>query len=331
MSLLEKPNTISLFILAGVVLIAGGYGVVTYTQGPELEHYDVDVDYDFGFNFERPERVAKLPKDLKEISGITQWKNPQEVLAIQDEDGEIFVVGTESGDIRQTFKFGKDRDYEGIARQNDTIFVLERDGDVHRMTYVEGVDEFDSKKIETDFSYRNDTEGICYDERTNSLLIVPKEQELNPGDEDYRRGIYALDLTTNRFEPQPRFYVDEFAVGEVVYGKRKPYKIKPSGVAVDPLTGDIYVIASVGNIMVTIDRESDIKHIELLKEKTFTQPEGITFDEAGNLYISSEGRGGKGVIVTFRREEADPAAPRKDQQQKPTGTPPATDNEPTDE
>ena len=62
-----------------------------------------------------------------------------------------------------------------------------------------------------------------------------------------------------------------------------------------------HVIASVGNIMVVIDRNSEIKHIELLKEKTFTQPEGITFNENGDLFISSEGRGGKAVIVTFRR------------------------------
>jgi DNA-binding beta-propeller fold protein YncE len=73
-------------------------------------------------------------------------------------------------------------------------------------------------------------------------------------------------------------------------------------VAVDPLTGDVYVIASVGNIMVVIDRESDVKQIELLKEKTFRQPEGITFNAAGDLFISSEGRGGKAVVVTFRRQ-----------------------------
>jgi uncharacterized protein YjiK len=179
--------------------------------------------------------------------------------------------------------------------------VLERDGDVHRLKYVPGVEKYSADKIETDFSYRNDTEGICYDWRTNSLLIVPKEQELNPQDDKHRHGVYAVDLATGKMDPQPRFYIDEYAIGKAVYGKGQPHRIKPSGVAVDPLTGDIYVIASVGNIMVVIDRNSEIKHIELLKEKTFTQPEGITFNENGDLFISSEGRGGKAVIVTFRR------------------------------
>ena len=303
MSLLEKPNLISLLILGGVVIIAGGYGLITYTQGPEMEHYDVDADHEFSFDFERPSNSVDLPGDLEEISGLASWFVEDDVIAVQDEDGILFVVDTQTGNVKSDFKFGKDRDYEGLARVDSMVYVLERDGDIHHLKYQPGQEEYESKKLETDFSYRNETEGICYDERTNSLLIVPKDQELNPQDEDYRHGVYALDLETEELEPQPRFYVDEFAIGEVVYGKRKPYKMKPSGVAVDPLTGDVYVIASVGNIMVVIDRESNIKQIELLKEKTLTQPEGITFNRAGDLFISSEGRGGKAVIVTFRRIE----------------------------
>jgi len=309
MSLLERPNLISILILGGVVLVAGGYGLITYTQAPEMQHYRVDKDYNFDFDFERPDKVVKLPKELKEISGLAGWTNEDEVLAVQDEDGELFIVDTQSGKIVADFKFGKDRDYEGITRKGKRIYVLERDGDVHNFDFAEGTDEYDSEKIETDFSYRNDTEGICYDKKTNSLLIVPKDQELNPQDDDYRHGVYGVNVSNYEMDPQPRFYIDEFAVGEVVYGKRKPYKFKPSGVAVDPVTKHIYVIASVGNILVVIDRDSDLKHIELLKEKTLTQPEGITFNSAGDLFISSEGRGKEGAIATFRR-----TADKKNQQ-----------------
>ncbi len=299
--MLEKPNLISLLILGGVVLVAGGYGLITYTQGPELEHYNVDPAYNFGYDFEQPDNIVKLHKDLKEISGLANWFIEDDVVAIQDEDGKVFIVDTQTGNIKSDSKFGKDRDYEGISRVDSMIYVLERDGDIHQIEYQPGAEAFDADKFETDFSYRNDTEGICYDPRTNSLLIVPKAQELNPQKDDYRHGVYGVDLITKQVDRIPRFFIDEIAIGEVVYGKEMPYSMKPSGVAVDPLTGDVYVIASVGNIMVVIDRESDIKHIELLKEKTLTQPEGITFNTAGDLFISSEGRGGKAVIVTFRR------------------------------
>jgi len=303
MSLLNKPNVLSAIILGTVVLVAGGYGWVTYTQAPDLEHYRVDEDYGFAFDFDRP-KVIKLPKELVEISGLSPWKNEGELLTMQDEDGMLYIVSAKSGEILKEFKFGKDRDYEGVTRNGNDIYVLEKDGDIHHVAYREGVEEFDATKLETAFSYRNDTEGICYDSETGNLLIVPKEQELNPAEaEPSVKGIYSYDLGSGQLQPQPSYYIDEFAVGEVVYGKRKPYIIKPSGIAIDPITKDLYVIASVGNIMVVIDRESEIKHIELLKEKTFKQPEGICFDKQGNLFISSEGRGGKGVIASFARRK----------------------------
>lgn len=313
MSLLNKPNLLSGIILGVVVLVAGGYGLVTYTQAPELEHYQVDKEYSFPFNFDRP-LVTKLPEDLVEISGLTPWMKEGELLSVQDEDGKLFVVNSRTGEITDEFKFGKDRDYEGVARNGNNIYVLERDGDIHELKYEKGVKEFEAKKLETAFSYRNDTEGICYDTETGDLLIVPKEQELNPAEaEPYRHGIYSYDLKKEELLPQPSYYIDEYAVGEIVYGKQKPFHLKPSGVAVDPLTKDVYVIASVGNIMVVINRESEIKQIELLKEKTFKQPEGICFDKQGNLYISSEGRGGKAVIASFTRKDGGPTKNRTDE------------------
>ena len=302
--LLEHPNWTSVGILVIIVAIAGTYGFLTYTQRPEMESFNVDPDYAFDFNFDRATKVTKLPGKLEEISGLCTWKNENEVLAVQDEDGEVFVVNVQSGKITERVKFGKDRDYEGIARVGDTIYVLEADGDMHRFTYREGEDKFDAEKMETPFSYRNDTEGIVYDPLTNVLLIAPKEQELNPSEADQnRRGIYAYDLATGSMAQQPAYYIDEAEIGQAIYNKTSRYVIKPSGLAVDPITNDIYVLSSVGNILVVIDRDSELKHIELLEKGTFRQPEGIAFNERGDLYISSEGRGGDGVIAILAREK----------------------------
>lgn len=314
MSLLEKPNLLSLLILGGVVLVAGGYGVLTYTQSPDLEHFQVDPDYEFLYNFDTPNDVIRLPEELDEISGLAPWFDNEHILAVQDEDGKVYVVSTRTGQIVESFRFDEDKDYEGIARKDSAIFVLEQDGDIRYFNYRPGVDEFEAEKIETEFSYRNDTEGFTYDKRTNSLLIVPKEDELNPsGEDDYRHGIYSYSLDDNMLSSQPAYYIDEFEIGEAIYGKTARYKFKPSGLTVDPVTGDIYVIASVGKLMVVIDRESEIKHIEVLRENIFRQPEGLEFSAAGDLYISSEAKGKQAVLARYSRRQIEQAKKEQDE------------------
>ena len=315
MSLIEKPNILSLIILGGVVIIAVTYGFLTYTQSPDLEHYQVDPNYDFAYNFDKPNDIVQLPDELEEISGLAPWTDDGHLLAVQDEDGKLFVLNTSTGQVDLSFVFDKDKDYEGVARTDSAIYVLEQDGDLHKFTYVEGVVEYSADKIETDFSYRNDTEGIAYDKRSNSLLIVPKEENLDPSsNEDFRHNIYAYDLELGRLKKQPAFYIDEFEVGQAIYDQPTRYKLKPSGIAIDPLTGDIYVIASVGKIMVVIDRESEIKHIELLKENVFRQPEGLEFNSVGDLYISSEAKGKRAVLAKYSRQKLDEAKTQQDEQ-----------------
>lgn len=298
----EKPNLISIVILLIVLGIGVAYVAITVSQRPETESFTVDDDYFFPYNFDRLDRVVKLPPELNEISGLCPGFNPNELFAIQDEEGELFLVNSVSGATISTVRFDKNRDYEGITRKGREIFVLETDGDIHRFMYQDSTAEIPASKLETDFSYRNDTEGICYDPVTNTLLIVPKEQELDPSaDNESRRGIYTFDLSTNKLNPQPTYYVDELEVGQIVFESNREYIVKPSGIAVDPITNDIFVLSSVGNILVVIDRDSQIKHVELLEKATFTQPEGIAFAENGDLYISSEGRGGRGIIATLTR------------------------------
>jgi uncharacterized protein YjiK len=305
MNLLEKPNLLSLLILLLIFSLAGAYGLITHAQRPATDHFNLEEDFDFPFDFENPEQFVDLPNKLNEISGLAPWSST-EVLGVQDEDGELFVINTESGKIVEGFRFGKDRDYEGLARWEDTLFVLEMDGDIHRLELEPEKQEYESQKSETPFSYRNNLEGICFDPKLQQLLMTPKAQELNPTEADInRRGIYAYDPITAQLAPQPLYFLDEYQVGQAVYGKRSRYIIKPSGIAVDPLTHYIYVISSVGHIMLVIDRESKLQHIELLPPKMFTQPEGITFNGAGDLFLSSEGRGGKAKLATFKRRLTD--------------------------
>ncbi|WP_116108256.1 SdiA-regulated domain-containing protein [Lewinella sp. IMCC34191] len=299
----ERPNLISVIILVVVLAIGGAYVAFTVSQRPETESFTVDDDYFFPFNFDRLDVVSRLDHKLDEISGMSMGYKPDEIFAIQDEEGILFLVNAATGETIQTIAYGQDLDYEGVARVGDVIYVLEADGDLHYFPYSEDITEAVSQKIETRFSYRNDTEGICFDSLSNTLLIAPKEQQLNPADDNTtRRGIYSFDLQTMDMLDQPSYYVDELEIGQIVYGGNREYVFRPSGVAVDPITQDIFVLSSVGNVLVVIDRDSEIKHVELLETGTFRQPEGLTFSPAGDLYISSEeSSAGNGIIATLTR------------------------------
>ena len=74
---------------------------------------------------------------------------------------------------------------------------------------------------------------------------------------------------------------------------------KPSGLAVHPLTNEIYIIAHQGSIMVVFDQNLKIKNIYPLIPKIFKQPEGICFLPDGTLIISNEGVGGKANLLVF--------------------------------
>ena len=79
--------------------------------------------------------------------------------------------------------------------------------------------------------------------------------------------------------------------------KHKPFK--PSGIAVHPQNGYIFLISSVGKMMVILKPDGQIEDLIPLDRKVMLQPEGICFAPNGDLYISSEGRGKKGYILKF--------------------------------
>ena len=68
---------------------------------------------------------------------------------------------------------------------------------------------------------------------------------------------------------------------------------RASALAVDPLTQDLYILASAGNILVVLNQEYEIKAVTKLPAKIYAQPEGICFSATGDLFISNEGENKK--------------------------------------
>ena len=240
---------------------------------------------------------VELSPTLKEISGITSL-NPEQVMAIQDEKGILFSIDLRTGNIVSERIFDKDRDYEDLTLVGDHVFVLERDGDLYQF-HLAGSDT-STIKFETAFSYRNDTESLCFDADRNRLLIAPKEGA--PEGRELPKnvlGVYEFDLLERAVNLEPVVTIAEKEIGRIIGNQGKPFKFKPSAIAIHPRSGYLYVLASVGKLLIVVDPTANkVMHVQLLDPAYFPQPEGMTFDAADNLLISSEGPDGQAASIT---------------------------------
>ena len=72
----------------------------------------------------------------------------------------------------------------------------------------------------------------------------------------------------------------------------------PSGIAVHPFTHDVYIISTRGNKCIACyNHAGQLTAFEYLDKDMLPQPEGICFDAAANLFISTEGRHGEAATV----------------------------------
>lgn len=236
--------------------------------------------------------------DLQEISGLSPTDEPGVFCAVSDEKGEIlFIDGAGGGAILRRILFREKGDFEGVERAGKCLYALKSDGDLFEIAHwQQGQPKVTVYK--TPLTKADDVEGLGYDARRHALLLACKG---NP-DSSAPRRVYAFDLQTYQLDTAPVYTVNPLEVNELIpYGTDdKPHFFSPSGIAVHPLTGDIYILSSALKRLVVLDYGTGaIRYAARLDKKMLPQPEGIGFDPAGNLFIGSEGKKGEGLLLRF--------------------------------
>ena len=132
------------------------------------------------YRFDRPVASFDLPADLVEISGLADLGDGT-LGAVQDEDGELYVLAQETGEVVRVVPFGPPGDYEGVELVGDRLFVLRADGALLELSGWRG-DEARAETVETGLGAKDcDAEGLGYDAGGGRLLIACKEE----GDDAY--------------------------------------------------------------------------------------------------------------------------------------------------
>lgn len=271
---MNRINTCILFIL----LVTGFSGCTGQGKSfvPSIPGYDASR-----------KTTLVLDKDLLEISGMF-WLPNNTIAAINDEEGKVFLVDPEDGDLRVR-KFGKKRDYEDIVQLDSFYFVLESNGNIHRVPvnvkHVEDEFEFHRKK-------KIEFESL-YIDPNNQLILLSKEQR------ESKKGVlaYSFNPITLQFSDTPVYAIRWKDIRNQF--KNNNVEFKPSAAAIHPVKRTLFIVASVGKAMLETSLDGEVLAAYQLNPDQFPQPEGLTFAPNGDMYISNEGVDGKGTILKF--------------------------------
>lgn len=238
--------------------------------------------------------IYKLPEVLTEISDISYIKDNL-FACVQDELGIIFIYNISKKRIEREIPFAGKGDYEGIALVGSTSYVVNNSGVVYEVSDINHVKP-SVKEYKTYLNAKDDVEALCYDKANNRLLLAYKGEEAIGNS----KGIYSFDLKSKQLSKSPVYSID---LNNSVFAsaiKKNKQGVKPSAMAIHPANGDIYITEGTNPKLLILDNQGKIKSLVPLSSKEFAQPEGITFNSAGELFISNEGKKGGGNILKVK-------------------------------
>jgi len=272
-------------------------------------------DFTFPYELNSPDKRWQLPASLLEISGLS-YIDETRLACVQDEKGNIYIYNLKNSEVEKKIDFSGDGDYEGLEVIGDDAWVLKSNGNLYEVKdYLK--EELPSVvKHSTPLSKKNDSEGLAFDPVEQQLLLACKGHPfLDEAEGKEFKAVYGFSLQTKQLNTNPFLLIEmdtikyyknyntmaRLGVELLAYfdSSKGDVSFQPSGIAIHPITGNIYVIGSVGNLLMVFTREGRMLAMIKLRSKYHAQPEGICFSPDGTLYISNEGDGGDATILKF--------------------------------
>ena len=263
---------ITLFVLAGVHF---NQGCITNKNKINLPAKEYDLS--------NP-AILKLNDALLEISGICFYPKDSSVFAISDENGYLYKIHLSQRIITEKWKFGKTHDYEDIFYKDSTFYILESNGNIHTLNFSPNGDSIYTRKstFPATGKNKNEFESLYYEDERKSFFMICKACK-----EDGKKSVtvWGYDPQNGNYTPSVfRINVDPIAKK---LGDNK-IKFRPSAATINPVTGDVWMLSAVNQLIVVTDKKGVFKDAFTLNPVIFTQPEGITFTPWGDLIISNE-------------------------------------------
>jgi hypothetical protein len=282
-----KSELSKLILFFGAIIVCATSCADTPANDKKLPYYDLAS----------PEKFI-MPESLLEISGISFHLGKSDTIyAIQDEEGKLFHL---SWGVKKQYhsKFGKQGDYEDVTIYKENVVVLKSNGVLYSFPFADTkYQELDSVKEWKRLLPKGEYEGMYGDEATNDLYVLCKKC-----DEDRSKNTvtgFVLTLGDSAHVKSTfTISVEEAKEG----GSKAKRGFRPSALAKNPISNEWYIVSAVNQLLVVTDENWKVVDTYRLSTNLFNQPEGIAFDNEGNLYISNEGDDlVAGNILKFRR------------------------------
>jgi uncharacterized protein YjiK len=243
----------------------------------------------------RDGQQVNLPRALREISGLAISRDGR-FFAHGDEQADIFEIDPLTGRAMRRFSLGEKTargDFEGIAIAGSRFFLVTSAGGI-----VEFAAGTDGERV--DYTVHRglpgedcEVEGLEYDAHSDSLLLACKTAFSKPLES--RLVVFAFPLASMNAESQPRLSSPlDFLIAADLGDE-----VSPSGIAIHPIAGTIFVLAAQQHLLVELSAEGQPLGARRLSDRSHRQPEGIAFALDGTLWIADEGGNGRAALTRY--------------------------------
>lgn len=264
-----------------------------------------------GYRMDAPDARIILPGILNEVSGITVT-DTNSIACVQDEIGTIFIYDIRKQQIRRRINFEVSGDFEGITYTGKSFFVLRSDG-----TLFQVEDTSRDQAVAEEYNLilpSGNNEGLCFDAKSNRVLISPKSNSSKGSGSKDSKSIYAFNLNSMALDNKPVFEINindlqrsllQEKADLPIKKKKKSgkyelhLKFEPSCIDIHPVTGDVYIISAADNMLFVFTPCGVFFDSVKLPPILFSQPEGLAFFENGDMLVSNEGKGGNPTLLRF--------------------------------
>jgi hypothetical protein len=243
------------------------------------------------YDFSKPDLTIELPKELEEISGISLI-NDSVIAAISDEKPFLYLYHLKEKRIVQKTKIQNGNDFEDVCICGDAVFILQSNGILWKVKNYNSTPIISS--INLPFEKPFELEGMCQNNTRDSLFIAAKYWHQTANNKKNELPVWAFSIVNDELKSNPILPINS----KVVFEEKKR-NFQTSAIAKIGNPNYWLAISTNDKYIVALDGFGEVKSIKALDPQIFTQPEGITIDNSGTIYISNEDKNGVATILKF--------------------------------